>query len=38
MSIFAILVIWGIISLPLGVVIGKLIETPDDEEEEYERW
>ena len=35
MTIFTFLVIWGIISLPLGVVIGKLIETPDEYDEDY---
>jgi len=36
MSIFTVLIIWGIISLPLGIMIGRIIESPDDEE--YDRW
>jgi hypothetical protein len=34
MSIFAILVIWGIVSVPLGIAIGMMVETPDDYEED----
>ena len=35
MTIFVILVIWVIVSLPLSVVIGKIIESPDEYDEDY---
>jgi hypothetical protein len=35
MSIVTILVVWGIISLPLGIVVGRMIETPDEYDEDY---
>jgi len=37
MSIFVVLVIWGLISVPIGIIIGRIIESPDDGEE-CERW
>jgi hypothetical protein len=33
MTIFTFLVIWGIISVPLGIAVGMMIESPDDYEE-----
>jgi hypothetical protein len=35
MSIVTILVVWGIIILPLGIVVGKMIETADEYDEDY---
>jgi hypothetical protein len=35
MSIVTILVVWGIISLPLGIVVGRMIEAPDEYDEDY---
>ena len=33
MTIVTILIIWGIVSVPLGIAVGMMIETPDDYEE-----
>jgi hypothetical protein len=35
MTIVTILIVWGIISVPLGVAVGMMIEQPD-EYDEYE--
>jgi hypothetical protein len=35
MSIVTILVVWGIISLPLGIAVGRMIETVDEYDEDY---
>jgi hypothetical protein len=34
MTIVTILIIWGIISVPLGIAVGMMIEEPDDYEED----
>jgi hypothetical protein len=36
MTIVTILIIWGIISVPLGIAVGMMIEEPDDYEEDEE--
>ena len=33
MTIVTILIIWGIVSVPLVIAVGMMIETPDDYEE-----